>query len=71
MPETVIADAPALSVCEPEATTYSGVLDPSKALIGCVVPPTTTEDPPDSREYVVPETVIGAPPAERVCEPMT
>lgn len=71
VPETVIGRPPASSVCEPDATTYTGVLFPSKAVIGFVLPPTFTDEPPDSKEYVVPETVIGAPPAESVWEPIT
>jgi hypothetical protein len=48
------------------------VVLPKNALKASVVLPSmTTDEPPDSREYVVPETVMGDPPAERVCEPMT
>jgi hypothetical protein len=68
VPDTVISGPPATSVCEPEATTYSGVL--RKAPMACVEPPTMTEDPPGWRENTVPETVMGAPPAESVCEPI-
>ena len=68
VPDTVISGPPAASVCEPEATTYSGVL--RKAPMACVEPPTTTDDPPGWRENTVPETVMGAPPAESVCEPI-
>ena len=38
--------------------------------MGCVEPPTTTEDPPGCREKTVPETVMGAPPAESGCVPI-
>jgi hypothetical protein len=61
VPETVIAAPPATSVCEPDATIYSGVLVPGKALTACVVPPMAIVAPFEARETVVPETVNWPP----------
>lgn len=37
--------------------------------MGLVAPLIMMEEPPAGTEYIVPDTVIGAPPGTRVCDP--